>query len=59
MPGWVDVLDCSGRPRIPAVWITGSCESICSNEIHIGKVRLLRTLMRLSPGLGYRMLRDS
>jgi len=36
-------------------------EGICrdSTEIHIGKARLLRTLMRLSPGLGYRMLRDS
>lgn len=29
------------------------------DEIAIGRVRLLRTIMRLSPTLGYRMLRDS
>ncbi|HWS38165.1 MAG TPA: SDR family NAD(P)-dependent oxidoreductase [Actinoplanes sp.] len=28
-------------------------------EIHIGKTRLLPALMRLSPSLGYRLLRDS
>ncbi|WP_439658341.1 SDR family oxidoreductase [Lentzea sp. HUAS TT2] len=30
-----------------------------SDEIHIGKVRLLRTLMRISPRLAHRVLRDS
>ncbi|SFR02679.1 uncharacterized oxidoreductase [Lentzea waywayandensis] len=30
-----------------------------STEIHIGKVRLLHALMRISPGLAYRILRDS
>ncbi|WP_117211096.1 SDR family oxidoreductase [Allorhizocola rhizosphaerae] len=29
------------------------------DEIYVGKVKLLRTLMRLSPALGYRILRDS
>lgn len=29
-----------------------------SDETYIGKVRLLRAIMRLSPALGYRMLRD-
>jgi uncharacterized oxidoreductase len=28
-------------------------------EIYVGKTKLVRTIMRLSPSLGYRLLRDS
>lgn len=29
-----------------------------ATEVYIGKARLLRAVMRISPTLGYRMLRD-